>query len=566
MSADVSRPIVWSVAGNDSGGGAGLSADARAAEGCAVHLCPVVASVTAQNSLGVARVVPVAAEVLDAQFAALAADLRPSVIKTGLIGSAEGVAVLRRWLDRLDQDGGPRVRLVVDPVLGASAGGAAFCDDALLAAYRMQILPRADLITPNRREAARLLGVAEAATLAEVPAQAAALRALGARAVAITGGDSADGADGVDALDWIDTPLARGWLALPRLDARHTHGTGCTFATTAAAAMARGFVTADALVLAKMATTAAIAAGHAAGQGAGPVGFDAGFAGDARRLPRLGCDETPPGPVRVPSAPWPGGLYAISDSFAQAAPLLAAAAEVPGLCALQLRIKRAAHRALDDAAFAEALQAQITQAQAAIDVLPAERRPRLVINDHHALVLDAVEAGRLDAASIALHLGQEDLLALGAAGRARLAAAQARGLRLGLSSHSLWELARATALQPAYVACGPVWPTTTKDMPWHPQGLHNLGWWARMAPVPVVGIGGVLDERQVESVMAAGAADVCLVRALAAQPGDADPAAAQRERLARMAAACQRGREPSAALVAPLWPGASLDPATEAGA
>ncbi|MGR6805841.1 bifunctional hydroxymethylpyrimidine kinase/phosphomethylpyrimidine kinase [Sphaerotilus natans] len=565
----MSRPIVWSVAGNDSGGGAGLSADARAAEGCAVHLCPVVASVTAQNSLGVARVVPVAAEVLDAQLATLAADLRPAVIKTGLIGSAEGVAVLMRWLDRFDAEadaaGGPRVRLVVDPVLGASAGGAAFCDDALLAAYRTQILPRADLITPNRREAARLLGMAEAATPAEVPAQAAALRARGARAVAITGGDSADGADGVDALDWIDTPLARGWLALPRLDARHTHGTGCTFATTAAAAMARGFVTADALVLAKMATTAAIAAGHAAGQGAGPVGFDAGFAGDARRLPRLGCDETPPGPVRVPAEPWPGGLYAISDSFAQAAPLLAAAAEVPGLCALQLRIKRAAHRDLDDAIFAEALQAQITQAQAAIDMLPAERRPLLVINDHHALVLDAVEAGRLDAASIALHLGQEDLLALGAAGRARLAAAQARGLRLGLSSHSLWELARATALQPAYVACGPVWPTTTKDMPWTPQGLHNLGWWARMAPVPVVGIGGVLDEVQVESVMATGAADVCLVRALAAQPGDADPAAAQRERLARMAAACQRGREPSAALVAPLWPEASLDPAAEAG-
>ena len=266
------RPVLWSVAGNDSGGGAGLSADARAAEGCAVHLCPVVASITAQNSLGVARVVPVAADVLDAQLAALAADMRPSVIKTGLIGSAEGVAVLRRWLDRLDADGGSRVRLVVDPVLGASAGGAAFCDDALLAAYRERLLPRADLITPNRREAARLLGVADAATLAEVPAQAAALRALGAGAVAITGGDSADGAD---ALDWIDTPLARGWLALPRLDARHTHGTGCTFATSAAAAMARGFVTADALVLAKMATTAAIAAGHAAGQGAGPVGFDA---------------------------------------------------------------------------------------------------------------------------------------------------------------------------------------------------------------------------------------------------------------------------------------------------
>jgi hydroxymethylpyrimidine kinase/phosphomethylpyrimidine kinase/thiamine-phosphate diphosphorylase len=295
------RPIVWSIAGNDSGGGAGLSADARAAEGCAVHLCPVVASVTAQNSLGVQRVIPVAPDVLDAQLAALADDLRPAVIKTGLIGSVAGLAVLARWLDRLDADGGPRVRLVIDPVLGASAGGAAFADAALIDAYRTQLLPRADLVTPNRREAARLLGQPEVATLAEVPAQAAALRALGVAAVCITGGDSPDGAD---ALDWLDTPNARGWLSLPRLDVRHTHGTGCTFATTAAAAMARGFVAADALVLAKMATTAGLAVGHAAGQGVGPVGFDAGFAADPRWLPRLGCDEALPG-VALPVSPVP---------------------------------------------------------------------------------------------------------------------------------------------------------------------------------------------------------------------------------------------------------------------
>ena len=300
----MTRPVLWSIAGNDSGGGAGLSADARAAEGCAVHLCPVVASVTAQNSLGVQRVVPVAPEVLEAQLAALADDLRPAVIKTGLIGSVDGVAALVRWLDRFDADGGVRVRLVIDPVLGASAGGAAFADTALIDAYRTHLLPRADLVTPNRREAARLLGVPEAVTLAEVPAQAAALRALGAGAVCITGGDSVDGAD---ALDWLDTPHARGWLARPRLEARHTHGTGCTFATTAAAAMARGFVTADALVLAKMATAAALACGHAAGQGVGPVGFDAGFASDARRLPRLSCDETPVSANSGAARSWPSG-------------------------------------------------------------------------------------------------------------------------------------------------------------------------------------------------------------------------------------------------------------------
>lgn len=545
------RPVLWSVAGNDSGGGAGLSADARAAEGCAVHLCPVVAAVTAQNSLGVQRVVPVAPEVLDAQLAALATDLRPAVIKTGLIGSVDGVAVLARWLDRLDADGGPRVRLVIDPVLGASAGGAAFADAALIDAYRTHLLPRADLVTPNRREAARLLGQPEAQSLADVPAQAAALRALGAEAVCITGGDSPDGAD---ALDWLDTPHARGWLALPRLDVRHTHGTGCTFATTAASAMARGFVTADALVLAKMATAAGLAVGHAAGQGVGPVGFDAGFAADPRWLPRLSCDDSPVSGTSRPALPWPAGLYAIVDAADQATPLLAAAE--PALCALQLRIKRASHPALDDRAFAAEVRAQIdcTLAQAA--AMPAAARPVIVVNDHHALVLDAIEAGTIDPAGIALHLGQEDVLALGQDGRAQLASAQAGGLRLGVSSHSLWELCRAAALAPAYIACGPVWATTTKDMPWHPQGLHNLRWWAAMSPVPVVGIGGLLELAQVEAVAGSGAACACLVRALASRPGEAEPVAG---RLVAAVAAWNAGRAVPRR-PAPDWPQPSLDP------
>lgn len=547
------RPVLWSVAGNDSGGGAGLSADARAAEGCAVHLCPVVAAVTAQNSLGVQRVVPVAPEVLEAQIAALADDLRPAVIKTGLIGSVDGVAVLARWLDRLDADGGPRVRLVIDPVLGASAGGAAFADASLIDAYRTHLLPRADLVTPNRREAARLLGQPDAVTLADVPAQAAALRALGAAAVCITGGDSPDGAD---ALDWLDTPHARGWLALPRLDVRHTHGTGCTFATTAASAMARGFVTADALVLAKMATTAGLAVGHAAGQGVGPVGFDAGFAADPRWLPRLSCDEWPVSGTGGRALPWPAGLYAIVDAAEQATPLLAAAE--PALCALQLRIKWASHPALDDRAFAAEVRAQIDRTLAQAAAMPTAARPVVVVNDHHTLVLDAISAGTLDPAEIALHLGQEDVLALGQDGRAQLASAQARGLRLGVSSHSLWELCRAAALAPAYIACGPVWATTTKDMPWHPQGLHNLRWWAAVSPVPVVGIGGLLEMAQVEAVAGSGAACACLVRAVATQAGEREPVA---RRLAAAAAAWHRGT--AAPLPPPPdWPRASLDPAT----
>ena len=116
----VAKPIIWSIAGNDSGGGAGLSADQRAAEAFGVHLCPVVAAITAQSSVGVARVEAVSPEVLDAQLAALADDMPPAAIKTGLLGSAGTVAVVARWVDKL-RERAP-VALVVDPVLGASTG------------------------------------------------------------------------------------------------------------------------------------------------------------------------------------------------------------------------------------------------------------------------------------------------------------------------------------------------------------------------------------------------------------------------------------------------------------
>ena len=112
------KPIIWSIAGTDSGGGAGLSADSRAAEAFGVHLCPVVAAITAQNSQGVQLLQPTAPEVLEAQLAALAEDLPPAAIKTGLLGSAENVEIVAGWVQGLRQVN-PNLALVVDPVLRA---------------------------------------------------------------------------------------------------------------------------------------------------------------------------------------------------------------------------------------------------------------------------------------------------------------------------------------------------------------------------------------------------------------------------------------------------------------
>ena len=479
-------PILWSIAGLDSGGGAGLSADQRAADAAGVHLCPVAAALTAQNSVAVQSVFPVPPGQLEAQLAALADDLPPVAIKTGLLGGVEQLRVVTRWVDRL-RERAP-VALVVDPVLRASTG-ASLADDALLCAYREELLPRASVATPNRREAARLVGEGSAVE------QARALQALGAGSVCVTGGDET----GPLALDWLASLQASGWLALPRRAAADNHGTGCCYATALGAALARGFVAADAAVLAKMLTTSGLQAGATSpGSGAGPVRPSAGFITDPGLLPAL--FDTPP--VAWPERRQPArveGVYAITDSGAHAAQLFDA-----GLPTVQLRLKRLAGEA--QAAWQARIKAEVGPAREA-----ARRQgATFVVNDHWrealALGVDFV------------HLGQEDLLALDATDRRDLADARARGLRLGLSSHSLWELARAAAWAPDYIACGPVWPTLTKVMPWRPQGLDNLAWWAAMSPAPVVGIGGVLAPEQLIQMAASGAAAGCVVRGLKQLP------------------------------------------------
>jgi len=516
-SEDSEPPVIWSVAGHDSGGAAGLSADARAAAALGVHLCPVLAAVTAQNSLGVQAVHALPAAQIRTQLAALRQDLTPRVIKTGLLGSVEAIEALLEVLAALRADGS-RVDLVVDPVLGASAGGAAFCDEALLQAIRERLLPAATLLTPNRREALRLLQHlpgAEARAGLDVPSLAAALRQhLAPQAgVCITGGDDALPVPGAQdlALDWLDLgdhagPALRGWMALPRLRRAplHHHGSGCTFASAAAAALARGFPLADALVLAKMCSWQGLRQGHAAGAGSGPLRPRPDFIHTPEALPVMGFgDETRPDAATLarwrsvlageaPTADFAPGLYGIVDDEAR----LAAVAGT-GLPHLQLRSKTGPGQ--DSGALRQRIAA-------AIQCMRDHPGTRFWVNDHWQLALALGAEG--------LHLGQEDWACLDATQRQRILNS---GAALGLSSHSLWELARARGLAPAYIACGPVWPTTTKHMPWLAQGLSQLAWWARMAGRPVVAIGGVLAPDQVQAVAGSGAAAVCLVRGLDTQ-------------------------------------------------
>jgi hydroxymethylpyrimidine kinase/phosphomethylpyrimidine kinase/thiamine-phosphate diphosphorylase len=326
--------------------------------------------------------------------------------------------------------------------------------------------------------------------------------------VVITGGDA--GATGPLAglsLDWLDSPQATGWLSLPRERRPHNHGTGCTFASALASALALGWVVADAAVLAKMAATFALRHARAVGRGVGPVIARAGFATEPSLLPQLSLDTRAPDLWCTRVRGRAPGVYAIVDSAERAEAVLRVR---PTVDTLQLRMKRPVD--LDEAAWQAQLRGAIDRSQRAADAAGV----LLVINDHWQAALAA--------GARALHLGQDDLMALTPQDHAQLAAARTQGVQLGISSHSLWELCRAASLQPDLIACGPVWATTTKDMPWRPQGLDNLAWWAHMAPAPVVGIGGILEPAQLQAVATTGAAGGCVVRGLGEDPAATLPA------------------------------------------
>ncbi|MBK9346155.1 MAG: thiamine phosphate synthase [Burkholderiales bacterium] len=304
------------------------------------------------------------------------------------------------------------------------------------------------------------------------------------------------------------------------MDTPHHHGTGCTFASTAAAALASGYCVADAVVLAKMATTHALRHAYAAGQGAGPVCAQSDFAQHIRNLPALHPALHPaPQAVQVPDAA--GAMGAIgASSGAGFAPLIQSAMGVYAVVDSALWVRRVL------AAGIRTVQLRIkdpqtpnlaAQIQEAVTIARDTPGAQLFINDHWQLAMAHGAYG--------VHLGQEDLE------QVDLQAMRAAGLRLGLSTHSYWEVCRAWALRPSYIACGPIFATQSKDMPWIPQGLDNLRYWAQLLPLPVVGIAGI-GLHNVAEVAATGAASAAVITAITQAQ---DPAQACRELMAGFA-------------------------------
>ncbi|MBY5991746.1 thiamine phosphate synthase [Ferrimonas balearica] len=494
------RPIVWTIAGSDSGGGAGIQADLLTIQDLGGHGCSAITAITAQSSVAVDCVAPVSDEAFIAQLDTLWADLPPRAIKIGLLTGPAQVQLLAQWFESRQTQLPP---IVLDPVLVASSG--AMLNSAEASDQFDALLPYVDILTPNGDELAALTGVAIDSPKAVVAA-CEQLLGRGARAVLAKGGHFTHLHRELDAPRCVDLLYSADRKALfdgPRIDTDNTHGSGCTLSSALATVLAQDYVLEDALSVVRAYLHNGLLASEQYGAGPGPLART-GWPTELASFPQVPLPGSAlasayglTSQAKMPSAPFAPcevaelGVYPVVDSVEWVKRLLQL-----GVKTLQLRIK---DKTPDN------VEAEIARA---IELGHAHQA-RLFINDYWAL---AIKHG-----AYGVHLGQEDMET------ADLAAIQGAGLKLGLSTHGYFEILRAHALAPSYIALGHIFPTPTKDMPSAPQGLERLGKYVALVQPhrPAVAIGGIDVPRAFE-VAKSGVGSIAVVRAVAQADDPAD--------------------------------------------
>lgn len=257
---DPEMPKVLTIAGSDSGGGAGIQADLKTFSALRVYGMSVITAITAQNTVAVTAVQDIPADVVAAQIDAVATDLRPDAVKIGMLSNA---GIIEAVAAKVQEHA--LAPLIVDPVMVAKSGDRLLREDAV-AAMVERLLPLADVVTPNLPEAAVLAGQ-DFASDEELRQAARAIVKLGAKAVVMKGGHD-EGDTVVDVL--FHNEHFHEYTA-PRIHTQNTHGTGCTFASAIAALMARGEELPHAVRKAKEYVTEAIKQAYPLGSGHGPV-------------------------------------------------------------------------------------------------------------------------------------------------------------------------------------------------------------------------------------------------------------------------------------------------------
>jgi hydroxymethylpyrimidine kinase / phosphomethylpyrimidine kinase / thiamine-phosphate diphosphorylase len=548
-------PIVYTIAGSDSGGGAGIQADLHAIHAFSCHGCTAITCLTAQNSVAVTSVHAPPADFLREQLAALVADLPPAAIKIGMLGSTELVRTVGSFLQQQQQSPVERQQqrapaVVLDPVMISTSGHRLITQEAQHAMVA-HLFDRVDVITPNKYEAEALLSGRKLESVSDVEQAACDLIQMGARAVLIKGGHTLlSGGDGSSSNQITSASYAqdyflsspkysqasskearlcdgeRGvWIRSTRYDTQHTHGTGCTLSSCMASAMAVGLLArsergmpglspvgartamdwVDATCLAKAYVTAGISRGVSLGQGPGPV-VHTSFPSSYQTFPHIVTDPSnaDPPPFRRMRA---AGSRSSRPEKSDATPVLGRilpivdSAEwverfcgIPGVTDVQLRIKGDFDQ---DQIFDLVRRCQDCCEAAGV---------RLWINDYWEAAVRAKCFG--------VHVGQEDLFKCHQAGG--LGVLRGSNIALGVSTHSYGELAAALGVRPSYVSLGPVFATGSKTVQFDPQGLETVSKWRQLIPpdTPLVAIGGIGDAETAGQVRSAGADCVAVIGAV----------------------------------------------------
>lgn len=438
------KPIVWTIAGSDSSGGAGIQADLHTFEAFHVHACSVITAITAQNNKSIRKIMYLSPALITAQIDVLLQDLPAKAIKIGMLGNEKNVQCIYQLLQNM------HCPIVYDPVLHATSGSPLLKKSA----YRVLLkdfIARVSLFTPNIPEAEILLQ-RKITTSLHIEETANEFIHLGVKAVLIKGGHTQDGNN---AQDFFTDGQESFWLSLPRISKINARGSGCVFASAIVASLAQDHTLQDALVIAKSYVHTGIKRAKKLARETTPVQHKT-FSCYSMKMPRIFAQ--PPIYLPFPSCEKPG-FYPIVDNLYSLEKLLAS-----GVTTIQFRLKNRQENLL---------RYELSQAIAIAKLSQCQ----LFINDHWQLAIE------LDAYGV--HLGYEDLRLVD------LATLYHSGLRLGISTHNYFELAYALTLNPSYIAFGPIFPTTTKKFSIAPQGIKKLKIWRRLVSCHLIAIGGI---------------------------------------------------------------------------
>ncbi|KAF7803616.1 thiamine biosynthetic bifunctional enzyme TH1, chloroplastic [Senna tora] len=449
--SEMKVPHVLTVAGSDSGGGAGIQADLKACAARRVYCSTVITAVTAQNTVGVQGVDIVPEEFVAEQLRSVLSDMHVDVVKTGMLPSPGIVKVLCQSLREF-----PVRALVVDPVM-VSTSGDVLSGPSVLAGFREELLPLADIVTPNIKEAAVLLGGVPLRSVSDMRAAAKLIRDMGPRNVLVKGGDLPDSSDSTDVLFDGEEFYE---LRSSRVNTRNTHGTGCTLASCIAAELAKGSSILEAVRASKRFIETALDYSKDLVIGNGTQGpFDHFFALKNISQNSTRQDKFNPNDLL---------LYAVTDSrmnrkWGRSILDAVKAAIEGGATIVQLREKDVETQEFLDAA------------KVCLEVCHSYGVP-LIINDRIDVALACDADG--------VHVGQSDMPAHVA--RTLLGPEKI----VGVSCKTPEQAQQAWIDGADYIGCGGVYPTTTKENN-STVGLDGLKEVCLASKLPVVAIGGI---------------------------------------------------------------------------